>query len=37
VRDSRDVDAARVAGCAGVVLGRSLLEGNLQLSDALTC
>ncbi len=37
VRDSRDVDEARVAGCAGVVLGRALLEGSLQLSEVLEC
>lgn len=35
VRDAGDVRAARDAGCAGVVLGRSLLEGALVLEDAL--
>ncbi|MCD7099485.1 1-(5-phosphoribosyl)-5-[(5-phosphoribosylamino)methylideneamino]imidazole-4-carboxamide isomerase [Stenotrophomonas sp. MMGLT7] len=37
VRDLADVRAARAAGCGGVVLGRSLLEGRLQLKDALAC
>lgn len=35
VRDARDVAAAREAGCAGIVLGRALLEGRLTLADAL--
>ncbi|MGY0505518.1 1-(5-phosphoribosyl)-5-[(5-phosphoribosylamino)methylideneamino]imidazole-4-carboxamide isomerase [Luteimonas sp. e5] len=35
VRNVADVTAARSAGCAGVVLGRSLLEGRLTLADAL--
>ena len=35
VRDAADVRNARLAGCAGAVLGRSLLEGRLQLEDAL--
>src|SRR5690606_34071579 len=35
VRDAADVIAARDAGCAGAVLGRALLEGHLQLADAL--
>jgi phosphoribosylformimino-5-aminoimidazole carboxamide ribotide isomerase len=34
-RDLADVQAARDAGCAGIVLGKALLEGRLQLSDAL--
>jgi len=29
------VDAARSAGCAGVVLGRALLEGRFALADLL--
>lgn len=37
VRSPGDVRAARVAGCAGVVLGRALLEGRLQLAEALAC
>lgn len=36
VRDLDDVVAARAQGCAGIVLGRSLLEGRLQLSEALS-
>ncbi|MGJ4801972.1 1-(5-phosphoribosyl)-5-[(5-phosphoribosylamino)methylideneamino]imidazole-4-carboxamide isomerase [Luteimonas sp. SDU82] len=35
VRDLADVVAARDQGCAGIVLGRSLLEGRLQLPQAL--
>jgi phosphoribosylformimino-5-aminoimidazole carboxamide ribotide isomerase len=35
VRDAADVAAVRAAGCAGVVLGRALLEGQLALTDAL--
>lgn len=35
VRDLDDVVAARAEGCAGIVLGRSLLEGRLQLPEAL--
>jgi phosphoribosylformimino-5-aminoimidazole carboxamide ribotide isomerase len=37
VRDLADIRAVRDAGCAGVVLGRSLLEGHLTLADALAC
>ena len=37
VRDVADVRDVRAAGCAGVVLGRSLLEGQLTLADALSC
>lgn len=37
VRDLADVRAAQVTGCAGVVLGKSLLEGRLELSEALAC
>jgi phosphoribosylformimino-5-aminoimidazole carboxamide ribotide isomerase len=35
VRDNGDVEAAREAGCAGVVLGRALLEGRLDLAQVL--
>ncbi|MDH5821536.1 HisA/HisF-related TIM barrel protein [Luteimonas sp. RD2P54] len=35
VRDAADVAAARARGCAGIVLGRALLEGRLGLADAL--
>ena len=31
-----DVEAARNAGCAGIVLGRALLEGRFALSDVLS-
>ena len=32
-----DVNDARDAGCAGIVLGRALLEGRFALPDALAC
>ena len=35
VRDAADVRGARTAGCAGAVLSRALLEGRLELGDAL--
>ncbi|AKC87752.1 1-(5-phosphoribosyl)-5-[(5-phosphoribosylamino)methylideneamino]imidazole-4-carboxamide isomerase [Pseudoxanthomonas suwonensis] len=35
VRDADDVRNARQVGCAGAVLGRALLEGRLELADAL--
>src|SRR5690606_3123262 len=34
-RGAAEVAGARQAGCAGAVLGRALLEGRLQLADAL--
>lgn len=37
VRDVADVRAVRELGLAGVVLGRSLLEGRLDLAAALAC
>lgn len=37
VRDVADVHAAMVAGCGGAVLGKALLEGRLQLDEALAC
>lgn len=37
VRHLADVRAAADVGCAGVVLGKSLLEGHLDLADALAC
>lgn len=36
-RDIGDVRAARAAGCAGIVLGKALLEGRLDLGEALAC
>ena len=36
-RNAEDVMAARAAGCAGIVLGKALLVGNLQLPEALAC
>ena len=35
VREAADVAAARAAGCAGIVLGRALLEGRFALADVL--
>jgi phosphoribosylformimino-5-aminoimidazole carboxamide ribotide isomerase len=35
VRESVDLLAAREAGCAGIVLGKSLLEGRLDLAELL--
>jgi len=37
VRALEDVPAARAAGCAGIVLGRALLEGRFSLPEALAC
>ena len=37
VRDVADVAAARAAGCAGAVLGKALLEGRIDLREALAC
>ena len=37
VRDINDVAAAKAAGCGGAVLGKALLEGRLQLTEALAC
>ncbi|TXI47746.1 MAG: 1-(5-phosphoribosyl)-5-[(5-phosphoribosylamino)methylideneamino]imidazole-4-carboxamide isomerase [Lysobacter sp.] len=37
VRDLADVVAAKAAGCAGVILGKALLEGRLELAEALAC
>ena len=36
-RDLDDLRAIRAAGCDGVVLGKALLEGRMQLSEALAC
>lgn len=36
-RDLADVAAAREAGCAGIVLGKALLEGRMALDEALSC
>jgi len=37
VRDLGDIPAARSANCAGIILGRALLEGRFTLQEALTC
>ncbi|WP_434990735.1 1-(5-phosphoribosyl)-5-[(5-phosphoribosylamino)methylideneamino]imidazole-4-carboxamide isomerase [Xanthomonas melonis] len=36
-RNLADVAAARASGCAGIVLGKALLEGHLDLGEALAC
>ena len=36
-RDLADIADARAAGCAGVVLGKVLLDGRLDLGEALAC
>ncbi|WP_372178797.1 1-(5-phosphoribosyl)-5-[(5-phosphoribosylamino)methylideneamino]imidazole-4-carboxamide isomerase [Xanthomonas axonopodis pv. phyllanthi] len=36
-RNLADVAAAKAAGCAGIVLGKALLEGHLDLEEALAC
>ena len=36
-RNVADIEAARAAGCAGIVLGKSLLDGGLTLAEALAC
>jgi phosphoribosylformimino-5-aminoimidazole carboxamide ribotide isomerase len=37
VRDIADVRALRASNVAGVILGRSLLEGHLDVAEALAC
>lgn len=37
VRELADVRAAKTQGCGGIVLGRALLEGRLDLAEALAC
>ena len=37
VRDIADVHATREVGCAGVVLGKALLNGRLHVREALAC
>ncbi|MEJ1095056.1 MULTISPECIES: 1-(5-phosphoribosyl)-5-[(5-phosphoribosylamino)methylideneamino]imidazole-4-carboxamide isomerase [unclassified Pseudoxanthomonas] len=37
VREAGDVATARTEGCAGIVLGRALLEGRFTLPEALAC
>lgn len=36
-RNLDDVRAVRAVGCHGVVLGKALLEGHLELAEALAC
>lgn len=36
-RELADVTAAKAAGCAGIVLGKALLEGRFSLEEALAC
>lgn len=37
VRGASDVRATQITGCAGVILGRALLEQRLSLPEALAC
>ena len=37
VSDIADIDRVRALGCSGIVLGRALLEGRIQLPEALAC
>ena len=37
VRELADIAAARNEGCAGIVLGRALLEGRFSVAEALAC
>ncbi len=37
VRALDDIAAARAQGCAGIVLGRALLEGRFSVAEALSC
>jgi phosphoribosylformimino-5-aminoimidazole carboxamide ribotide isomerase len=37
VRDARDIVAARAAGASAAILGRAVLEGRLELAEALSC
>ena len=37
VRDTRDIAAARAAGASAAILGRALLDGRLELEEALAC
>lgn len=37
IRDAEDVRSVLTSGCAGVVIGKSLLEGSMRLSEALLC
>jgi phosphoribosylformimino-5-aminoimidazole carboxamide ribotide isomerase len=37
MRNLADLAAVRAAGCAGAIVGKSLLEGHLELGEALAC
>ncbi len=37
VRELADIAAARNEGCAGIVLGRALLEGRFSVAETLAC
>lgn len=37
IRSVEDVKAARSAGCHGAIIGRALLEGRIDLPEALAC
>ncbi len=36
-RDLADLQTVRAAGCGGIVLGKALLEGRFELTEALAC
>lgn len=37
IRDAADVVAARAAGCAGAIVGKALLDGQVGLEELLRC
>ncbi len=37
IRDLADIRAVRDAGCSGVVIGKAVLDGHLDLIEALAC
>jgi phosphoribosylformimino-5-aminoimidazole carboxamide ribotide isomerase len=37
IRDLADIRAVREAGCRGVVIGKAVLDGHLDLIEALSC
>lgn len=37
MRDMADIQASRTAGCRGAILGKALLEGGIDLAEALQC
>ena len=37
IRDLDDIRAVRAVGCSGVVIGKAVLDGHLDLIEALSC